>query len=205
MTLPPDAGTLLLPLARNAIRERLAVDRTEQIPLDAIAAAGPRPDWLAGPGASFVTLLLDGRLRGCIGTLSPHRPLFDDVAHNAIAAAFHDPRFAPLAGGELDGVVVEVSVLSARVPLPFASEESVLESLRPGIDGLVLEAGSLNRATFLPQVWEELPDPADFLRRLKVKAGLAPDWWSDDARLETYTVESWKGEAPEAPAASDTP
>ncbi len=198
MTLPSDAGNLLLPIARTAISERLAVTRTEQLPLADIAAAGTRPDWLVAPGASFVTLEEDGRLRGCIGTLSPHRPLGEDVAHNAIAAAFHDPRFPALDESEVGRVVLEVSVLSARVPLPYTSEQSVLDSLRPGVDGLVLEVGSLFRATFLPQVWDELPEPADFLRQLKRKAGLPEDWWSDDARFETYTVQTWK-EAPPTP------
>jgi AmmeMemoRadiSam system protein A len=192
MTLPTDAGDLLLPIARSAIEARLAGTRTGQIPVADLAARGSRPDWLAGPGASFVTLEALGRLRGCIGTLTPHRPLGEDVAHNAIAAAFHDPRFDPLTEAEFDGILIEVSVLSERTPLPYSSEQSVSDALRPGVDGVVLEAGPFNRATFLPQVWDELPDPADFLLHLKRKAGLPDGWWSDDARFETYTVESWR-------------
>lgn len=190
-TLPEGAGDVLLPIARGAIATRLAGTRTAQISLDAIAAVAGRPPWVLTPGASFVTLTLEARLRGCIGTLSAHRPLGEDVAHNAIAAALHDPRFAPVSEAELQRLIVEVSVLSARHPLPFDTEESVRDALRPGVDGVVLQAGPYNHATFLPQVWEELPEPAEFLSALKAKAGLPESWWSDDARIETYTVSAF--------------
>lgn len=190
-TLPPDAGEVLLPIARAAIHTRLEGTRTAQISLDAIRGAERRPPWLLTPGASFVTLTLDSHLRGCIGTLSAHRPLGEDVAHNAIAAALHDPRFAPVGEAELERTIIEVSVLSERHPLPFDTEESVRGALRPGVDGVVLQAGPYNHATFLPQVWEQLPDPAAFLTALKAKAGLAESWWSEDAHIETYTVTAW--------------
>lgn len=195
--LPPEAGEQLLGIARGAIEVRLTGTPTAQIPLDEIARRASRPDWLMAPGASFVTLEQESRLRGCIGTLVPHRSLQEDVAHNAVAAALHDPRFPPLGLADLGRTTIEVSVLSERVPLPHASEESALEALRPGVDGLVLEAGAFNRATFLPQVWEELPDPRDFLDHLKLKAGLPADWWSEDARLEVYTVQAWVEGDPE--------
>lgn len=195
--LPPEAGEQLLGIARGAIEVRLTGTPTAQIPLDEIARRAARPDWLMSPGASFVTLEQDSRLRGCIGTLVPHRSLQEDVAHNAVAAALHDPRFPPLSLADLGHTAIEVSVLSERVPLPYSSEQSVLEALRPGVDGLVLEAGAFNRATFLPQVWEELPDPRDFLDHLKLKAGLPADWWSEDARLEVYTVQAWVEGDPE--------
>lgn len=195
--LPPEAGPRLLGIALGAIEVRLAGTPTAQIPLEEISRRASRPEWLMAPGASFVTLEEDSRLRGCIGTLSPHRSLYEDVAHNAVAAALHDPRFPPLSQGDLRDTRIEVSVLSERVPLPHTSEESVLEALRPGVDGVVLEAGAFNRATFLPQVWKELPDPRDFLLHLKRKAGLPEDWWSDDAQLEVYTVESWVEGEPE--------
>lgn len=195
--LPPEAGPRLLGIARGAIEVRLAGTPTAQIPLEEIARRASRPEWLMAPGASFVTLEEDSRLRGCIDTLSPHRSLYEDVAHNAVAAALHDPRFPPLSQADLRDTRIEVSVLSERVPLPHTSEESVLEALRPGVDGVVLEAGACNRATFLPQVWKELPDPRDFLLHLKRKAGLPEDWWSDDAQLEVYTVESWVEGEPE--------
>lgn len=195
--LPPEAGERLLGIARGAIEVRLAGTPTAQIPLEEIARRAARPDWLVSPGASFVTLTLESRLRGCIGTLVPHRSLYEDVAHNAVAAALHDPRFPPLSIADLETTLIEVSVLSERVPLPHSSEQSVLDALRPGVDGVVLEGGARNRATFLPQVWEELPDPGDFLDHLKLKAGLPADWWSDDARVEVYTVEAWVEGAPE--------
>lgn len=189
--LPPEAGGRLLEIARGAIEVRLGGTPTAQIPLEEITRRGERPGWLVSPGASFVTLEQDSRLRGCIGTLAAHRALYEDVAHNAVAAALHDPRFPPLSQADLARTTVEVSVLSERTPLPHTSEESVWEALRPGTDGVVLEAGPFNRATFLPQVWEQLPDPRDFLTALKRKAELPQDWWSDDVHLETYTVESW--------------
>ena len=147
--------------------------------------------WLQATGASFVTLRLDAELRGCIGTIDPHRPLGDDVAHNAFAAAYRDPRFPPVDGEERERLVVEVSVLSARVPLPVTTEAEALAVIRPGQDGVYLEFESL-RATFLPQVWESIPDPLDFLAELRRKAGLPARFWNDRIRLSRYTVEKFK-------------
>lgn len=155
--------------------------------------------WLDAPGASFVTLTSGrapgGALRGCIGSLGARRPLREDVEANAVAAALHDPRFAPLTARELDETVVEVSVLSAPAALPAADEAELLARLRPGVDGVVLSACG-RRATFLPQVWEQLPDPADFLARLRRKAGLPADYWGRDVVVETYTVTAWQEAAP---------
>lgn len=152
----------------------------------------PLPDapFLDEPGATFVTLRLDGALRGCIGTLEPERTLRDDVAHNARAAALHDPRFEPLREAELVGLSIEVSLLSAPEPLTFAGEADLQRQLGARRDGVVLEYGR-HRATFLPQVWEQLPDPDDFLRQLKAKAGLPPDFWSAQLRVSSYAVEKW--------------
>ena len=194
---PADAGAILLPLARGAIAARLdpagpAARRT--VPEAAADAA-----WLDAPGASFVTLTSGrapgGALRGCIGSLEARRPLREDVEANAVAAALHDPRFAPLTARELDDTVVEVSVLSAPAALPAADEAELLARLRPGVDGVVLSACG-RRATFLPQVWEQLPDPADFLARLRRKAGLPADYWGRDVVVETYTVTAWQEAAP---------
>ena len=164
---------------------RAAIERDAQ---PALEEAAP---WLREPGASFVTLKLAGELRGCIGSLEPHRPLALDVAHNARAAAFHDPRFPPLASSEVSGLAVEVSVLSSREPLDAASESEALARLRPRVDGLYLEFGAL-RATFLPQVWESLPDPADFFGELRRKAGLPPGFWHHGIKLSRYTVEKFR-------------
>jgi AmmeMemoRadiSam system protein A len=127
-------------------------------------------------------------LRGCIGTLQAFRPLVEDVAHNAYAAAFHDPRFPRLSAKEYAQLHYHISILSTPEPVKFKDEQDLLAQLRPGIDGLVLEEG-LYRGTFLPQVWESLPEPKTFLRHLKQKAGLHPDYWSTTIKVQRYTVE----------------
>jgi AmmeMemoRadiSam system protein A len=179
--LPADAGPHLIALARAAIGHRLGVG-----PPPRSGAAG---DWLAGPGASFVTLTIGGALRGCIGSLEAWRPLDDDVIANAQAAAFRDPRFAPVSPGEWPDVKVEVSVLSAPEPMAFTSASDALGQLRPGIDGVIVEAGG-RRATFLPQVWEDLPDPHDFLAHLLAKAGIRRPL-GNDMSLARYTVSAF--------------
>lgn len=139
--------------------------------------------------SSFVTLHLRGRLRGCIGSLEATRALVRDVADNAYKAAFRDPRFRPLTEPELGGLNLGLSVLSPLETLPALSEADLIERVRPGIDGLVLEDGPF-RGTFLPAVWSDMPDPRRFVTELKRKAGLAPDHWSDTLRIRRYTVES---------------
>ncbi len=176
-----EKGAVLLALARAAIGEALG---------ETVAADASAP-WLDEPGATFVTLTLEGRLRGCIGSLEAHRPLRDDVRANARAAAFHDPRFPALTREEWPEIAVEVSLLSPLVPLDAASEAEVAAKLRPFEDGVVLEYG-FHRGTFLPQVWEQLPDPRDFLTHLKVKAGLPPDFWATGVKFLRYGVEKWK-------------
>ncbi len=174
-------GRLLTALARNAITREF----------DDSAPTLPHPDWLGAPGAVFVTLTQDGSLRGCIGSLEAHRPLGDDLEHNARAAAFRDPRFPPLSQAELERVRVEVSLLTPAMPMRFSDEADALAQLRPGVDGVILEYG-WHRATFLPQVWEQLPEPRLFLAHLKQKAGMAGDFWANDLRLSRYGVEKFK-------------
>jgi AmmeMemoRadiSam system protein A len=140
--------------------------------------------------ATFVTLTIDHDLRGCIGTLQAHRPLVEDVAENAYAAAFHDPRFPRMSKEELDKLSCHISILSTPEPVKFKDEADLLAQLRPGIDGLVLEEGYF-RGTFLPQVWDSLPAPKDFLRHLKLKAGLSPEYWSKTLTVQRYTVEEF--------------
>jgi AmmeMemoRadiSam system protein A len=147
------------------------------------------PAALLEPGASFVTLKRAGQLRGCRGLLEPIRPLAHDVWHNAWASAFDDPRFPPLAPGELAGLDVGISILSALERVVARSEAELLGSLEPGRHGLVLALGP-RRATFLPQVWESLPDPDQFLAELKGKAGLPRDLWPAGMEAWRYTVES---------------
>lgn len=174
-------GRLLLHLARNAIAQRLGEARV----------AVPDTPELHVPAATFVTLTHGGQLRGCIGSLEASRPLAEDVAENAVAAAFRDPRFAPLQVDEFADLRVEVSRLTPPEPLPCSSEAEALEALCPGEDGLIFEEGA-RRATFLPQVWEALPQPRDFLARLKEKAGFAASYWSPRVRLYRYRVRKWK-------------
>lgn len=175
-----DPGGTLLPIARAAIAT--ALGRPDATPQDAA--------WLHEPGASFVTLKQEGELRGCIGTLQPWRSLMDDVKANAVAAALHDPRFAPLTLAELDSVHIEVSVLSELQALSFETEAHALAQLKPGVDGVMLEFEHY-RSTFLPQVWEQLPSPGDFLAHLKRKAGLPAHFWATGLRLSSYRVSCW--------------
>ncbi len=161
------------------------------------ASAAPRPHAaLDEHGASFVTLTQRGELRGCIGTLEAHRPLRRDVEENALAAAFRDPRFAPLAPAEFEITRIEVSLLSAPTALAVAGEDDLLQRLRPGEDGVVL-AWRGRRATFLPQVWESLAEPRDFIAALKQKAGLSAGFWADDVRISRYTVDKFKEPEPQ--------
>lgn len=181
--LPPESagrGTVLVAIAREAIAERLGLG----------LARGRGEEWLARHAATFVTLRLEGELRGCIGSIDARRPLGEDVAANARAAAFSDPRFEPLAIAEFAIVHVEVSVLSPRAPLAAASEAEAIRALRPGVDGIYLEHGDC-RATFLPQVWESLPDPEQFLVALRRKASLPASFWDPAIRLTRYTVEKY--------------
>ncbi len=180
--IPNDAGTVLLPAARAAIERALG------LPSESLEEP---PEWALAIGASFVTLTERGLLRGCIGSLEAVRPLLDDVGSNAVAAATRDPRFPPLKGSEMDRIAIEVSVLSLPGPLAASSLTDAHEALRPGIDGVIVESGPWHKATFLPQVWDDLPDPEEFLRHLWAKAGLRPGTWKDGTTLQTYTVRAW--------------
>lgn len=156
----------------------------------------PKEDlpWLHEKGACFVTLTQNEKLRGCIGTLEGHRPLLLDVKTNAHAAAFQDPRFPPLVADELDSTKIEISLLSAIQPLTFSNEQDALAQLKPGVDGIVFEFGR-HRSTFLPQVWEQLPEVDMFIAHLKHKAGLQPSFWNEEVKLYRYTVSKWKEKA----------
>jgi AmmeMemoRadiSam system protein B/AmmeMemoRadiSam system protein A len=171
------AGAALVGIARAAIEQKLF----------ARSAASLDAAWLAQPGASFVTVLKGGELRGCIGSLKATRPLGHDVADNAVGAAFRDPRFPPLDGAEWSGCEVEVSLLTAPTRLRFADEAELLGQLRPGRDGLIVEADGC-RGTFLPQVWASVPEPREFVRELLRKAGIAPDTPFARCAVSRYTV-----------------
>lgn len=137
--------------------------------------------------ATFVTLHLHEKLRGCIGTLEAHQPLIKDVAVHAFAAAFEDTRFTPITGNELPQLDIHISILTPASPMTFTSENDLLKQLRPGVDGLILQAGH-HRGTFLPSVWEQLPEPKQFLLHLKMKAGLTGDYWGNDVKISRYTT-----------------
>ena len=152
--------------------------------------AGNYPPALTETRASFVTLNHDNTLRGCIGSLEPCTSLVSSVADNAYAAAFRDPRFPVLTLPELSGLTIQLSVLSPLQAVAYDSEADLLRQLQAGIDGWVIqEKGS--RGTFLPSVWETLPDPRLFLEHLKQKAGLATDYWSDTIEVWRYSTESF--------------
>ena len=175
----PEQQQALLGMARTVIQRRL-----EGAPSPSFAELDHQ---FAAPGASFVTLTQTGQLRGCMGSLEAHRPLADDIRHNALAAAFHDPRFDALTASELDKVDLSLSILTPPEPMTFKDEPDLLAQLRPDVDGVVLSMGR-HRATFLPQVWQQLPEPKSFLGQLKMKAGLAIDFWNPQLEVQRYQV-----------------
>ena len=190
-------GRVLVGRARHTIAEALGLP---------VPPARSLPDHpaLRQPGATFVTLHdAEGGLRGCIGRLEACHALGDDVRANAHAAAFGDPRFAPLRADEWQGIQVEVSLLDAPEPLIVRNEAEALAALRPGVDGVIFEWREA-RATFLPQVWAQLPDPARFVAALKRKAGLAADFWAADVRLSRYRVRSFSHHDSREPAGDAT-
>jgi AmmeMemoRadiSam system protein A len=161
---------ILLRLARQALEA--AVRRQPEPKLDGQEMTSR----LQEPGASFVTLTIQGMLRGCVGTLEPYQSLADDVCEHAVAAGLQDFRFPPVRSEELSQIEIEVSRLTIPQPLIYITPESLVERLRPGIDGVVLRDG-MRRATFLPQVWDKLPDPAEFLEHLCAKMGADAELW----------------------------
>lgn len=188
MTLSPHERRYLLNLARESITQAAADQDLPAVDMDTV------PEGLQRDAASFVTLNKQGRLRGCIGSLEARRPLVLDVQQNAVGAALRDPRFPPVRPEEVDDLSIEISVLSLPEPLDYNSAEDLFDKLRPGVDGVVIERG-WHRATFLPQVWEKLPDERQFLERLCFKAGLSPDAYrSGELNVMTYQVDKFEEE-----------
>lgn len=184
--LKEESRTLLLTIARRAIQEAIIDRKLSPIDLNSLPAE------LQTKGACFVTLSLHGHLRGCIGSLEARQPLALDVQEHAVDAAMNDYRFPPLAENEIQQIRIEISVLSAAQPLPYSSPEDLLTKLRPGIDGVILAQG-LRRATFLPQVWQSIPDPAEFLGMLCEKMGADSDLWrKQKPEVLTYQVECFE-------------
>ena len=174
-------GRILIPIARASISDTFG--KAYHADEDA--------EWLQQQGACFVTLTQHEQLRGCIGTLEAHRSLLEDVKSNAKAAAFKDPRFSPLGSEDLDKTEIEISLLSPMQALNFSDEQEALSQIQPGSDGIVFEYGHY-RSTFLPQVWQQLPDTSSFMAHLKQKAGLSTDFWAEQVKLSRYTVSKWK-------------
>ncbi|MEZ5525676.1 MAG: AmmeMemoRadiSam system protein A [Pseudomonadales bacterium] len=177
--------TSLLALAEASIAHGAALGASFPVDLDQLDPV------LHKSAASFVTLYCKERLAGCIGTLSATQSLAENVARNAFLAAFSDQRFEPLALSQLESLGIEISVLSQLNPIVTDSEEMLFQQIRPGEHGLVLEYGS-QRATFLPKVWSQLPEPEIFLAHLKQKAGLPVEFWSSELRFSLYSADSFR-------------
>ena len=182
MSLTKANQQLLLKLAKNSSQHVFKTGRPLKINLN------DYPAELTERRATFVTLQIHHQLRGCIGMLEPVRPLVEDIAENAFSAAFKDPRFPPLKTDELDELDIHLSILTPAEPILFNSEQDLISQLKPGIDGLILEEGH-RRGTFLPSVWESLPESKQFLRHLKQKAGLPSDYWSKNIHIYRYQAE----------------
>lgn len=182
MSLNESEKNSLLQLAKASISHGLKTGQPLTVNLQNYATA------LTENRASFVTLERQGQLRGCIGMLEAVRPLVQDIAENAFAAAFRDPRFPPLTAAEFVDLDVHISILSPAELLHFSSEQDLIAQLQPGLDGLILQEGH-QRGTFLPSVWEQLPSPQQFLQHLKQKAGLPSHYWSDTLKVSRYRTD----------------
>lgn len=182
--LTADNQLLLRELAYKSIKHGLKTGKALEIDISHYPAE------LQAHKATFVTLHRNKELRGCIGILKPVRPLAEDVAYNAWAAAFSDSRFIPLRADELEDLDIHISILGTPEAMNFTSEEDLVKQIRPGTDGLILEEG-FNKGTFLPSVWESLTDSHAFLNHLKLKAGLPANYWSDSIKVKRYTVEEF--------------
>jgi len=182
----PQDQRRLLALARDAMEAAVQGKKPTTPALDSL------PAYFLEPAACFVTLTRGGRLRGCVGSLSPERSLLEEVQLRAVHAALEDHRFRPVSADEARDLDVEISVLTIPRPLAYSGPSDLLSKLRPGVDGVVLKHGH-RRATFLPQVWESLPDPEDFLDHLCQKMGSPPDTWRDvPLSVEIYEVVKFK-------------
>lgn len=184
--LSQDEQNLLLIAARNAIQGKLNQEKRVAPALD------DYPAILQEKGACFITIKKKGVLRGCVGSIEAIQPLIEDVRSRAVAAAFQDPRFPPLEIPELEEISIEISRLTPPGRLIYKTPEDLIDQLRPGIDGVILGYLS-HRATFLPQVWEQLPDPEIFLNRLCLKMGLDQSIWrTASLKVEIYQVEKFQ-------------
>ena len=185
-------GRLLLQIARASITEAYTeTNNTSENSSEKNSSVNISENWLEEKGACFITLMQNGKLRGCVGTLEVYRSLIEDVKANAQAAAFNDRRFSRLCTGELARTQIEISLLSSMQVINFDNEQSLLNQLQAGVDGVVFEYAK-QRSTFLPQVWQQLPSKKSFISQLKQKAGLPSDFWADDIKISRYNVHKWK-------------
>ncbi|MFO7810298.1 MAG: AmmeMemoRadiSam system protein A [Candidatus Delongbacteria bacterium] len=160
--------------------------------LEDIALRSEPPEEALKERASFVTLKKNGELRGCIGSLEAYRPLYKDVIYNSVNSAFKDPRFDPVTVTEMDSITIEISALSERKEVHYNDYEELKKKIEPGRHGVFLTY-SIHSSTFLPQVWEQLPEPDDFFNHLCMKAGLPPEFLKKNkVKIETYTVEKFE-------------
>jgi AmmeMemoRadiSam system protein A len=169
---------VLLPWSRHFIAEALNMESKHP---------SPEPEWLHEPGACFVTLSMEGNLRGCIGSVLAHRTLLKDLQENSRAAAFEDPRFPPLQKDEFSNITIEVSLVGSMTPLEFKDEQELFNQITPGKDGVMIESG-YHRGLFLPQVWEQLPEKSDFFNQLKKKAGLSSRFPLEECSVSVFQV-----------------
>lgn len=184
--LSEDDGKYLLEIARETIKNKL-YDKQ-----------GPHIDWKEVPEkfkerlGTFVTVTIGGNLRGCIGHIIPRESVLEGIRENALNAAFKDPRFLPLTTEEFDRIEIEISILTPPQELSYEGTQDLLQKLRPGIDGVIIKKG-FYEATFLPQVWEQLPEKESFLSQLCMKAGLSPDSWkTEKLQVSTYQVQAFE-------------
>jgi len=186
--LSEDEGKYLLGVARKTIRHRLSNLEEPQIDWKEI------PEIFQKRLGTFVTINIEGNLRGCIGHIIPREPLIEGIKENAINAAFRDPRFPPLTKEEFDRIDIEISILTPPEEVPYTDAKDLLNKLTPGIDGLIIKKESCE-ATFLPQVWEQLPKREEFLSHLCLKAGLPADTWkTEKLQVSTYQVQAFEEE-----------
>jgi AmmeMemoRadiSam system protein A len=184
--LTEEEGRCLLSVARETIHQRLFSSERQDLPDSQVS-----PKFSEKRG-TFVTLTIDGGLRGCIGHIIPQEPLLEGIRINAINAAFQDPRFRPLSRKEWERVKIEISILTTPEALTYSDAEDLLDKLRPGIHGVIIKKG-FHQATFLPQVWEQLPDKKEFLTHLCMKAGLERDAWKKEKlEVSTYQVQAFE-------------
>lgn len=184
-TLTHEEQQILLRLAREAVTLRVQGMKLPRLDLASL------PERLREPGVSFITLTIRGALRGCIGALEPYQPLAEDVREHAVAAALEDPRFAPVTEKELSAIQIEVSRLTRPVPLEYTDAEDLLSKLNPHVDGVILR-DAFHRATFLPQVWDKISDPVEFLNQLCWKMGVDENAWrTKHLEVLVYQVEEF--------------